>query len=66
MTDELSPCQDDAGRPRFSLKLAKESVNQVQEAQGLRAVLRVVFSLQQLGHADNHPRFGTPNDPSGL
>ena len=55
-----------AARPGFALKLAKESVNQAQEAQGLYAALRAAFSLQQLGHANNRLRFGMPIDPSGL
>lgn len=55
-----------AARPGFALKLAKESVNQAQEAQGLYTALRAAFSLQQLGHANNRLRFGMPIDPSGL
>lgn len=55
-----------AARPGFALKLAKESVNQAQEAQGLHTALRAAFSLQQLGHANNRLRFGMPIDPSGL
>lgn len=55
-----------ASRPGFALKLAKESVNQAQEAQGLHTALRAAFSLQQLGHANNRLRFGMPIDPSGL
>ena len=55
-----------AARPGFALKLAKESVNQAQEAKGLYTALRAAFSLQQLGHANNRLRFGMPIDPSGL
>lgn len=55
-----------AARPGFALKLAKESVNQSQEAQGFYTALRAAFSLQQLGHANNRLRFGMPIDPSGL
>lgn len=55
-----------AARPGFALKLAKESVNQAQESQGLYEALRAAFSLQQLGHANNRLRFGKPIDPSGL
>lgn len=55
-----------AMRPGFALKLAKESVNQALEAQGMYTAMRAAFSLQHLGHANNRLRFGTPIDPSGL
>lgn len=55
-----------ATRPGFALKLAKESVNQALEAQGMYTAMRAAFSLQHLGHANNRLRFGTPIDPSGL
>ncbi len=40
-----------ARRPMMGLKLAKQSVNQAQEAQGLYTALQSAMSLQQLGHA---------------
>lgn len=55
-----------ATRPGFALKLAKESVNQALEAQGMYTAMRAAFSLQHLGHANNRLRFGMPIDPSGL
>ena len=55
-----------ASRPGFALKLAKESVNQALEAQGMYTAMRAAFSLQHLGHANNRLRFGSPIDPSGL
>ena len=55
-----------AQRPSMGLKLAKQSVNQAQEAQGFYTALQAAMSLQQLGHA--HARAvhdGIPVDPSG-
>lgn len=52
-----------ATRPSFALKLAKESVNQTQEAQGMYTAMRAAFSLQHLAHAHNTIRFGVPADP---
>ena len=52
-----------ATRPSFALKLAKESVNQTQEAQGMYTAMRAAFSLQHLAHAHNTIRFGMPIDP---
>ena len=55
-----------AKRPSMGLKLAKESVNQAQEAQGFSTALQAAMSLQQLGHA--HQRLmhdGIPVDPTG-
>ena len=50
----------------MGLKLAKQSVNQAQEAQGMWSALQAAMSLQQLGHA--HARSvhdGVPVDPGG-
>ena len=44
-----------AKRPSMGLKLAKQSVNQMQDA----------MSLQQLGHANNHQVHGMGIDPAG-
>jgi enoyl-CoA hydratase len=52
-----------AARPSFALKLAKESVNQTQEAQGMYTAMRAAFSIQHLAHAHNRIRFGIPVDP---
>ena len=40
-----------ARRPSMGLKLAKQSVNQAQDAQGYYTALQAAMSLQQLGHA---------------
>ena len=55
-----------AQRPSMGLKLAKQSINQAQEAQGMWTALQSAMSLQQLGHA--HARAihdGIPVDPTG-
>lgn len=69
--EELTPFAMDmahriAKRPSMGLKLAKQSVNQAQEAQGIYTALQAAMSLQQLGHA--HARSvhnGIPVDPAG-
>jgi enoyl-CoA hydratase len=55
-----------ARKPTFGLKLAKESVNQAQEAQGLWTAMRAAFGLHGLAHAHNQLEFGMPMDPGGL
>ena len=52
-----------AARPSFALKLAKESVNQTLEAQGMYTAMRAAFSIQHLAHAHNRAKFGIPVDP---
>jgi enoyl-CoA hydratase len=66
--DELAPftlamAERIAARPSFALKLAKESVNQTLEAQGMYTAMRAAFSIQHLAHAHNTIRFGIPVDP---
>jgi enoyl-CoA hydratase len=53
-----------AQRPSFALKLAKESVNQMLEAQGQYTAFRAAFLLQHLGHANNRLRFDSLIDPT--
>lgn len=55
-----------AEKPTFALKLAKESVNEMLDAQGQWAALRAAFSLHQLAHSHNRERFGVPVDPSAF
>jgi enoyl-CoA hydratase len=52
-----------AKRPSFALKLAKESVNEMLDAQGQWTAMRAAFSKQHLAHAHNRVRFGIPVDP---
>ncbi len=54
-----------AKRPSMGLKLAKQSVNQMQDAQGIWTALQAAMSLQQLGHANNNQVFGMSVDPAG-
>ena len=53
-----------AKRPAFALKMAKESVNQMLEAQGQYTALRSAFMIQQLVHANNRAKYGIPTEPS--
>jgi enoyl-CoA hydratase len=55
-----------AERPSMGLKLAKQSVNQMQDAQGLWTSLQAAMSLQQLGHAHNQQVHGIIVDPAGF
>ncbi len=52
-------------RPSMGLRLAKQSVNQAQDAQGFWTALQSAMSLQQLGHSHNAEMFGMTVDPSG-
>ena len=52
-----------AKRPSFALKLAKESVNQMLEAQGQYTAFRSAFMVQHLAHAHNMIKYGTPAEP---
>ena len=54
-----------AQRPSMGLKLAKMSVNQTQDAQGLWSSLQAAMSLQQLGHSHNQQVHGMSVDPEG-
>ncbi|MEM9621868.1 MAG: enoyl-CoA hydratase [Pseudomonadota bacterium] len=68
--DELSPfavqmADRIAQRPSMGLRLAKQSVNQAQDAQGIWTALQAAMSLQQLGHANARIVHGIPVDPEG-
>jgi len=55
-----------AARPSMGLKLAKQSVNQSQDAQGFWPALQAAMSLQQLGHSHNQQVHGMLVDPAGV
>ncbi len=55
-----------AERPSMGLKLAKQSVNQMQDSQGLWPALQAAMTLQQLGHANNNQVHGMGVDPRGM
>ena len=68
--DELAPftmqmAERIAKRPPMGLRLAKQSVNQAQDAQGIWTALQAAMSLQQLGHAHARIVHGIPVDPEG-
>ena len=68
--DELAPftmqmAERIAKRPSMGLRLAKQSVNQAQDAQGIWPALQAAMSLQQLGHAHARIVHGIPVDPEG-
>ena len=54
-----------AQRPSMGLRLATQSVNQAQDAQGLWTALQSSMGLQQLWHANNQIVHGMIVDPSG-
>lgn len=54
-----------ASKPSFALKLAKESVNAAQDAQGRLSAMQTAFALHQLGHSHNMQVHGMPIDPAG-
>jgi enoyl-CoA hydratase len=54
-----------AAKPLFALKLAKESVNAAQDAQGRISAMQTAFALHQLGHSHNMQVHGLPIDPRG-
>jgi enoyl-CoA hydratase len=53
-----------AQRPSFALKLAKESVNQAEDASGKWNALRAAFLAQHLAHAHNRAKYGVPVEPA--
>jgi enoyl-CoA hydratase len=54
-----------AQRPAMGLRLAKQSVNQAQDAQGFWTALQAAMSLQQLGHSHNAEVHGMSVHPGG-
>jgi enoyl-CoA hydratase len=55
-----------ARRPMFGLTLAKQSVNNSQDAMGLYTSLQSAFALHHVGHNHNKLVHGMLVDPSGL
>ncbi len=62
----LELAEEIAAQPMMGLKTAKESVNQMQNEQGLYASLRSAMALQQLAHAHNYLVHQGPVDPAGV
>lgn len=66
LTDEaMELALEIAEQPMMGLKAAKESVNQMQNNQGLYNSLRSAMSLQQLSHAHNSLLHKIPVAPEG-
>jgi enoyl-CoA hydratase len=55
-----------ATKPMFALKLAKESVNAMEDVQGRTNAMQTSFALHQLAHTHNLKLFNMLMDPSGL
>ena len=55
-----------AQKPLFALKLAKESVNAAQDAQGRVNAMQTSFTYHQLAHSHNMQVHGMMIDPTGL
>jgi enoyl-CoA hydratase len=55
-----------AQKPLFALKLAKESVNAAQDAQGRVNAMQTSFAYHQLAHSHNMQVHGMMVDPTGL
>ena len=55
-----------AKKPGFALKLAKESVNAAEDAQGRASAMTTAFALHQLAHSHNMQVHGLPIDPAGV
>ncbi len=55
-----------AKKPLFALKLAKESVNAMEDAQGRVMAMNTSFAMHQLAHTHNLKLFNMLMDPSGL
>ena len=55
-----------AKKSLFALKMAKESVNAMEDVQGRVAAMQTSFALHQLAHTHNLKLFNLLFDPSGL
>jgi enoyl-CoA hydratase len=64
-SETLEMAKEIAQQPMMGLKTAKESVNQMQNDQGLFSSLRSAMTMQQLAHANNSMVHGRPVDPEG-
>ena len=62
----LAMAQKIATKGRFALKLAKESVNSMEDVQGRVTAINNAFALHQLAHTHNLAVYGLLLDPTGL
>lgn len=65
-SETLALAREIAVQPMMGLKTAKESVNQMQNEQGLYASLRSAMGMQQLAHAHNYIVHDMAVDPAGM
>jgi enoyl-CoA hydratase len=63
--ETMEMAEEIAAQPMMGLKTAKESVNQMQNDQGLYSALRSAMTLQQLSHAQNNIVHKIPVVPEG-
>jgi enoyl-CoA hydratase len=67
LADEaLALAQQIALRPSFALKLAKQAVNNTQDAQGRPAAFLTAFAMHHLAHSHCMEVYGAPVDPGGV
>lgn len=67
LADEtLALAKQIALRPSFALKLAKQAVNNVQDAQGRPAANMAAFAMHHLAHSHAMEVHGLPVDPGGV
>ena len=62
----LALAQQIALRPSFALKLAKQAVNNIQDAAGRHAAQATAFAMHHLAHSHAMEVFGLPVDPGGV
>lgn len=62
----LELAQQIAQRPSFALKLAKQAINNTQDAQGRVAAQTAAFAMHHLAHSHCMEVFGVPVDPGGV
>lgn len=62
----LAMAEKIASRPMIGLKMAKMSVNQSIDAQGIWTAIQSAFNLHHFGHANNRVIHGQIVDPTGL
>jgi enoyl-CoA hydratase len=67
LADEtLALAKQIALRPSFALKLAKQAVNNTQDAQGRHAAFAAAFAMHHLAHSHAMEVYGLPVDPGGV
>ena len=65
-TATLEMAEHIAKRPMFGLTLAKQSVNNSLEAQGLHTAIQAAFGLHHVAHSNNMQVHGMLVDPAGV